>query len=59
MVAPRLAAIGHVHLAAAMATPQKAWEKLLSVARRASGGGAAFASRIVGNQALVPLDCPR
>ena len=56
MIAPRLAAIGDIHLAAAMATAQEPGEKQLPAPYRSSGHGAALAGRIVGDHALVPLE---
>src|SRR5271166_3397303 len=53
---PRLAAIGHVHFATAVATTQKAGEEQLSLSRRSSGDGAALARRIVGDHPLIPLE---
>ena len=56
MIAPRLAAIGHVHFATAVATTQKAGEEQLPVSRRSSGDGASLARRIVGDHPLIPLE---
>src|SRR5260370_10344401 len=56
MIAPRLAAIGHIHFAAAVATAQKAGEEQLPVPHRASRDATSLASRIVGDHPLVPLE---
>ena len=55
MIAPRLAAIGHIHFAATMATTQKPSQKQLSAPHR-SFNRRAFAGRIVGDHPLVPLE---
>src|SRR5260370_6958349 len=57
VVAARLAAIAHIHLAAAMATAQKPGEKKLPAPHRPFGQSA-FPGRIVGNHPLVPFDLP-
>ena len=56
VIAPRLAAIAHIQLAAAMATAQKPSKKQLPAPHRSSDRGTAFAGRIVGNHLLVPLE---
>src|SRR6266851_2574062 len=56
MIAPRLAAVGYIHLAAAVATTQKAGEEQLPAPCRSSGEGASLAGRIVGDHPLVPLE---
>src|SRR6478672_8807632 len=55
VIAPRLAAIAHVQLAAAMTTAQKPRQEQFS-APYCSGDRGAFAGRIVGNHTLVPLE---
>ena len=56
VIAPRLTAIAHVHLATAVAATQKAGEKQLPVPCRSSGDGASLAGRVVGDHPLVPLE---
>src|SRR5271166_2944322 len=56
VIAPRLAAIADIHLAAAMATPQKPCKKQLALPRCACGGGASLAGRVIGNDALIALE---
>src|SRR5260370_1338629 len=56
VIAPRLAPIAHVQLAAAMATAQKSSEKQLAATHRPSDRGTALTGRIVGNHLLVPLE---
>src|SRR5437588_11406046 len=55
VIAACLAAIAHIHFAAAMAAAQKPRQKQLPAPYRPSDRGT-FAGRIVGNHALVPLE---
>src|SRR5580704_5502108 len=55
VIAPRLAAIADVQLAAAMTTAQKPRQEQFS-APYCSGDRGAFAGRIVGNHTLVPVE---
>src|SRR5215831_8985585 len=55
VIAPRLAAIADVQLAAAMTTAQKSSQEQFSAPYCSSDCGA-FAGRVVGNHALVPLE---
>jgi hypothetical protein len=55
-IAPRLAAITHIQLAAAMTTAQKPRQKQFSAPHRSSDRGTALTGRIVGNHLLVPLE---
>src|SRR5947209_10438472 len=56
VIAPRLAPIAHVQLAAAMATTQQTSKKQLAAPHRASDRGTALTGRIVGNHLLVPRE---
>src|ERR1700756_2824705 len=55
VIAPRLAAIADVNLAAAMTTAQKPRQEQFS-APYCSGDRGAYAGRIVGNHTLVPVE---
>src|SRR6478672_12692111 len=56
IIAPGLAPIAHVQLAAAMATTQQSSKKQLAAPHRSSDRGTALTSRIVGNHLLVPVE---
>src|SRR6516165_3476378 len=49
-------AINHIQLAATMATTQQSREQRFPAPHRPSNCGTAFASRIIGDHALVPLE---
>ena len=55
VIAPRLAPIAHVQLAAAMTTAQKPRQKQFSAPYR-SGDRGTFAGCVIGNHTLVPLE---
>ena len=56
VIAPGLAAIAHIQLAAAMAATQEPRQKQSTRPHCASGRGAPLAGRIVGNHLLVTLE---
>ena len=56
VIAPRLAPIAHIQLAAAMATAKEPSEKQLPAPHRSSDRGTTLTGRIVGNHLLVPLE---
>src|SRR4029077_17324830 len=56
IIAPGLAPIAHVQLAAAMATTQQASKKQLAAPHRSSARGTALTGRIIRNHLLIPLE---
>src|SRR4029077_5520868 len=56
IIAPGLAPIAHIQLAAAMATAQKSCQKQLPAPHRSSDRGTALTGRIIGNHLLIPRE---